>query len=271
MASGLTPLYSLVYPVSSDPVNVASDVQDLAESVETALIEKASLESPEFIGIPVAPTATSGTNTTQIATTAFVNSEISNDAILKTGGTLTGGLSGTTASFSGLITSTVANGTTPMSILSTTIVNNLNADLLDGYNSSDFALLSGANFTGAVSGLAPTSSLNFATKQYVDTTDINYQTSSYQIVLSDIGKTVEVDSGISVDIVIPTNATSAFPVGSVINIVQIGSAQITLVPYDGTVTIQSAGGKLKSSQQYSAISLYKRSTNTWLAMGSLSL
>jgi hypothetical protein len=33
---------------------------------------KADLASPTFTGVPVAPTATGGTNTTQIATTAFV-------------------------------------------------------------------------------------------------------------------------------------------------------------------------------------------------------
>lgn len=37
---------------------------------------KASTASPEFSGTPTAPTAASGTNTTQIATTAFVTSAI---------------------------------------------------------------------------------------------------------------------------------------------------------------------------------------------------
>ena len=40
---------------------------------------KAPLASPAFTGTPTAPTASVGTNTTQLATTAFVNSEISND------------------------------------------------------------------------------------------------------------------------------------------------------------------------------------------------
>lgn len=35
--------------------------------------------SPTFTGVPIAPTATVGTNTTQLATTAFVNNEIIND------------------------------------------------------------------------------------------------------------------------------------------------------------------------------------------------
>lgn len=43
--------------------------------IDTAI---ARLASPSFTGTPTAPTATSGTNTTQIATTAYVRTEISN-------------------------------------------------------------------------------------------------------------------------------------------------------------------------------------------------
>lgn len=39
---------------------------------------KADLNSPTFTGIPAAPTASAGTNTTQIATTSFVSTAISN-------------------------------------------------------------------------------------------------------------------------------------------------------------------------------------------------
>jgi len=44
--------------------------------LQTALNSKAPLVSPSFSGIPNAPTATTGTNTTQIATTAFVTSAL---------------------------------------------------------------------------------------------------------------------------------------------------------------------------------------------------
>lgn len=37
---------------------------------------KANLASPTFTGVPAAPTATAGTNTTQIATTAFVTTAV---------------------------------------------------------------------------------------------------------------------------------------------------------------------------------------------------
>ena len=45
--------------------------------VDTADALKAALASPEFSGTPTAPTAAAGTNTTQVATTAFVGTAVS--------------------------------------------------------------------------------------------------------------------------------------------------------------------------------------------------
>ena len=42
-------------------------------------VSKADINSPAFTGIPTAPTATVGTNTTQIATTEFVQTAINNN------------------------------------------------------------------------------------------------------------------------------------------------------------------------------------------------
>lgn len=44
---------------------------------------KANIASPTFTGTPAAPTAAQGTNTTQLATTAFVNAEIAADTATK--------------------------------------------------------------------------------------------------------------------------------------------------------------------------------------------
>lgn len=49
-----------------------ADLTDFATAVTTPLSAKADLISPTFTGTPAAPTATAGTNTTQLATTAFV-------------------------------------------------------------------------------------------------------------------------------------------------------------------------------------------------------
>lgn len=69
------------------------------DGLQTALNAKAPLASPTFTGTPKAPTAASGTNTTQIATTAFVQAAVESkiaaaDAMrykgtLGTGGTIT--------------------------------------------------------------------------------------------------------------------------------------------------------------------------------------
>lgn len=50
-------------------------------NVDVSLNLKANLESPNFTGTPLAPTAASGTNSTQIATTAFVTDAVSDVAI----------------------------------------------------------------------------------------------------------------------------------------------------------------------------------------------
>lgn len=47
------------------------------DAIATAVATKADLASPALTGTPTAPTASSGTNTTQIATTAFVASAVS--------------------------------------------------------------------------------------------------------------------------------------------------------------------------------------------------
>jgi hypothetical protein len=60
-------------------------------AIATAVATKANSNSPTFIGTPAAPTATSGTNTTQLATTAFVTAAVvSGSGLPTTGGTLTG-------------------------------------------------------------------------------------------------------------------------------------------------------------------------------------
>lgn len=56
----------------------AWSANDIAANMLTAgtILLLAQLESPAFTGIPTAPTASAGTNTTQIATTAFIQAAI---------------------------------------------------------------------------------------------------------------------------------------------------------------------------------------------------
>ncbi len=57
--------------------NTTDAAKPVSTAQQTALNLKANLASPTFTGTPAAPTAAAGTNTTQIASTAFVRSEVS--------------------------------------------------------------------------------------------------------------------------------------------------------------------------------------------------
>ena len=87
-------------------------VDGVTSAIQTQLNAKAALASPALTGTPTAPTATAGTNTTQIATTAFVNAEIANDI-----GTATAGLS------YGAVGTYVFAGTSGTVAASTTLAN----------------------------------------------------------------------------------------------------------------------------------------------------
>lgn len=58
----------------------ASTIIAAINELVTSIAAKANLASPTFTGTPAAPTATAGTNTTQIATTEFVQSAVSGKA-----------------------------------------------------------------------------------------------------------------------------------------------------------------------------------------------
>ena len=61
---------------SAAKVISGDDFQTEFETVQTAVNSKADIASPTLTGTPAAPTATTGTNTTQVATTAFVQTEL---------------------------------------------------------------------------------------------------------------------------------------------------------------------------------------------------
>jgi hypothetical protein len=70
---------------------------------------------------------------------------------------------------------------------------------------------------------------------------------------------------------IPTNATAAFPTGTQLNLIQIGAGQVT-VQGAGGVTVVSTGATAatpKCRGQYSAMTLIKRDTDSWYAVGDI--
>ena len=59
--------------VTTDPAKIikGTDIDNEYNAISNAIASKADTNSPALTGTPTAPTATAGTNTTQIATTAF--------------------------------------------------------------------------------------------------------------------------------------------------------------------------------------------------------
>jgi hypothetical protein len=90
-----------------------TEIDDEFNSIAGAVSSKADLESPLFTGTPAAPTAVAGTNTTQIANTAYVVAERTATSTL-TNKTLVAPVLGTPAS--GTLTNCtelpIVNGTT---------------------------------------------------------------------------------------------------------------------------------------------------------------
>jgi hypothetical protein len=71
--------------LSGDPNKIVkgTEINDEFDSIQTAVNSKANTNNAALTGTPTAPTATAGTNTTQVATTAFVKTSVDNyDAAL---------------------------------------------------------------------------------------------------------------------------------------------------------------------------------------------
>jgi hypothetical protein len=101
----------------------------------------------------------------------------------------------------------------------------------------------------------------------------NAQTDTYTAVLTDNqNKVVTMNKATANDFLIPTNASVAFPIGSVINVVQIGAGKTTIEAVTpGTTTISSTAGidpDLRA--QFSAASCIKTGTDTWIVLGDIS-
>jgi hypothetical protein len=213
---------------------------------------KANVDSPTFTGVPAAPTAAANTNTTQVATTAYVV--------------------GQAASSNPLSDGTAAIGTS------------LKYARQDHVHPSDTsrAPLDGPTFTGVVSaseldvsGVVSADSLAVATTitaesiavtgNVVSHVDFNSKTADYTLQLSDDGKIIEVNS--SSDVTITLSAGPQFTVGTQITIMRVGTGLVTVA--ETGVTLNATPGK-KLRARYSTASLVLRPDYSWILFGDLS-
>ena len=173
-------LSDLSITATATEINYSSGV---SSSIQTQIDSKAPTASPTFTGTPSGPTATAGTNTTQLATTAFVGTAVANivdsaPAALDTLNELAAAL-GDDANFSTTVTNSLATK----------------------------APLASPTFSGTVSDgdgdmrAIPQSG--------------SAKTSSYTLTTSDVGNFIEIGSGGS--ITIPNSTFSAGDAVSIFN------------------------------------------------------
>jgi hypothetical protein len=103
---------------------------------------------------------------------------------------------------------------------------------------------------------------------------LSAQTATYTVVLADADqKLITMSVASANDFLIPTNANVAFPVGTVINVIQIGAGQTTIKAVtSGTTTVSSTGAtsaQPKLRAQFSAASCIKVATDTWYVVGDI--
>lgn len=273
------------------------------------LSAKADLASPTFTGTPAAPTASVDTNTTQIATTAFVVGQ----GYLKSSSAASTYAPLSSPSLSGTPTAPTAAAATNTTQIATTAfvrteISNLVASApaaLDTLDELAQALGDDANFattvTNSLSSKAP-----LASPTFTGTVILPSATSIGDISSTEIGYLDGVTSSIQTQLNSKSNSlltinnqstsyTLVLSDGDKLIEMNSGSAQTLTIPLDSSVafpngtkidivqtgagecsisptsgvTLNSDGNKRKINAQWAAASLIKRSSNNWVLVGAL--
>jgi hypothetical protein len=160
---------------------------------------------------------------------------------------------------------------------------NFDAGAINTEDIQGFAITEGKLGTGAVttSKLGPSLTLTtpnigaaigaslYATNAVIDHPATNERTSNYTLLIGDDGIIVEANSTSPITITVPLNSTTNFPIGTKITLIRTNTGTVTIAGATVAVTINATPGLLLRAQ-WSAATLLKRGTNTWLLMGDLS-
>jgi len=269
---------------------VTYDIAGTNTSVSTALATKAPLASPALTGTPTAPTAGAGTNTNQVATTAFVTTAVA-------------GVAGAALSEVAVTSSRVLTALDFGKILVNSSANDYTLTLPTGlgFSPTDLKLV-GLKRTGAgqlqlaASGTTVRGIPNATVPQY-DTDYVTWVTgetynydaeagggggggggsttiainsqvgTTYTLQLSDAGGRVEMNSAAPNTVTIPANSAVAFPVGTRIEIKQNFSGATTVAINTDTLTKPASRSFTISAQGELAV-LTKTASTTWECMAS---
>lgn len=132
----------------------------------------------------------------------------------------------------------------------------------------------GVELTGAITGAASATLTDLTNGQVNITTSYgaistNSQTgTSYNLLLSDAGKIIEMNNANANLVIIPLDSSQPFPVGTKIDIIQTGAGATSASIVSG-VTLNSEAGKRTVNSQWQAVTLVKRATDAWVMIGAL--
>ncbi len=134
---------------------------------------------------------------------------------------------------------------------------NIEADAFDRANHT------GAQAIGTVTDLQATLDGKAALEP-----EVNAQSgTSYTLTLADRGSLIAMSNAASNTVTIPTNASVAFPIGTIISIVQLGTGTTTIAGATGVTVNGASGGTGSIGSRYQAAALLKTATDTWTISG----
>lgn len=130
-----------------------------------------------------------------------------------------------------------------------------------------------STWAGTVSGggvrLAPAAPASTDGGAYAGAQSINAQTgTTYTLVSTDAGKLVTLSNASAITLTVPRDSAATIPVGSYVELVQLGAGQVTVAAGSGA-TLRVGGLTAKARAQYSSFGVQKIAADTWRLYGDL--
>lgn len=261
------PVYTSIGQITANEIATLNGV---TSSVQGQIDSKSPIASPAFTGIPTAPTASSSTNTTQIATTEFVKTAVADlvnsaPAALNTLKELSDAL-GSDANYAATISSALSLKAPIDSPTFTGTVSGVSKAMV-GLSNVDNTSDTNKPLSSVASAAITSINQSLDTKTNNLTSTIVTTSNSYTISSSDLYSRVEFDSTSAITVIIPKDLSNNLPIGSSVELLQSNTGKITVQGEDVSVSIYGPDNQFRSRVRWSSVFLEKRGANSWLITG----